>query len=171
MNRSFEKHSDYIELLMSNREYLYRYILAMVPHAADAEDLLQETCKLIWQKFEEYQEGTSFKNWAITIARYNVLAYYRSTQRNRVKFSSQAIEAISEHLAECQDDITREMSTLKDCISKLTEKDRHLIQMRYIQDVPTKQLAVQLGRPLSSVYAVLARIHRMLVDCVQQNSA
>ena len=171
MKQPFDKHSRYIELLMGNRDSIYRYILAMVPRAADAEDILQEISKLIWQKFEEYEEGTSFKNWAITIARYKVLEYYRSKQRNKVKFSSQTIEAISDYLTEYKDDNDKELHILKKCISKLTDKDRELIQQKYTQSITTKQLAIQFGRSVSGLYSTLARIHRMLVDCVQRHLA
>lgn len=173
MKRGFDKHSKYIELLMSNRNTIYRFILAMVPNAVDAEDILQETSKLIWQKFEDYETGTSFKNWAITIARYKVLEYYRSKQRNKVAFSSQTIEAISDYLSENKDKENQgeKLRTLKKCISKLTDKDRELIQQKYTQSITTKQLAIQYGRSVSGLYSTLARIHKMLVDCVHQHLA
>ena len=171
MKQPFDKHSIYIELLMGNRDSIYRYILAMVPHAVDAEDILQETSKLIWQKFDDYETGTNFKNWATAIARYKVLEYYRSKQRNRVKFSSQTIDAISDYLSEHKDDNNKELDILKKCILKLTNKDRELIQQKYTQNITTKQLAIQFGRSVSGLYSTLARIHRMLVDCVHQHLA
>lgn len=172
MNQASDKHSLYIELLLGNRDPIYRYILAMVPHAADAEDILQEASKLIWQKFEDYEVGTSFKNWALTIAHYKVLDYYRSKQRNKVKFSSQTIHAISDYLTEHKkDDDDSELNILKGCMSKLAEKDRELIRQKYTQRITTKQLAVQFGRSVSGLYDTLARIHRMLVDCVHRELA
>jgi hypothetical protein len=43
----------------------------MVPYAAEADDIFQETAATIWEKFSEYEQGTDFKNWALTIARFN----------------------------------------------------------------------------------------------------
>jgi RNA polymerase sigma-70 factor (ECF subfamily) len=165
-----DKHSQYIDFLMGNRNSISRFILTMVPHADDAEDILQETCKLIWQKFEDYKEGTSFKNWALTIARYKVLEYYRSSQRNKVKFSSQTIDAISGYLtAHTDEDEEKGKAILKRCLSKLAVKDRELIKQKYAQKITTKELAIQFGRSVSGLYGTLERIHRMLVDCVQKN--
>jgi RNA polymerase sigma-70 factor (ECF subfamily) len=171
MSLQDDKHSQYIEFLMGNRNSICGFILTMVPHADDAEDILQDTCKLIWQKFEDYKEGTSFKSWALTIARYKVLEYYRSKQRNKVKFSSQTIDAVSSYLTEHKDDDEdRERDLLKRCLSKLAVKDRELIQQKYAQKITTKELAIQFGRSVSGLYGTLERIHRMLVDCVQKNA-
>jgi len=164
-----EKHSMYIALLLSNRESIFRFIVSMVPNVDDAEDLLQETSKLIWQKFDDYEKGTSFRNWAITIARYEVLGYYRSKQRNRVKFSSQTIDAISDCLSKQKGDGDRDLDALNRCVAKLSDKDRDLLEHKYAQKITTKQLAIQFGRSISGLYSTLARIHTLLVDCMQQN--
>ena len=83
----------------------------------------------------------------------------------------QTIEAISDYLTENKDDNDKELHILKKCISKLTDKDRELIQQKYTQSITTKQLAIQFGRSVSGLYSTLARIHRMLVDCVQRHLA
>lgn len=164
-----DRHAEYIELLMSNMNAIYRYVVTMVPHAEDSEDILQETSKLIWVKFEDFQQGTDFKNWALTIARYKVLSYYRSKQQNKVKFSSQTIDAISDFLEEREEDKDEGIKFLQECLSRLTVNDRKLIQQKYNQKITTKQLAIQIGRPVSGLYSTLARIQRLLVDCVQRS--
>ncbi len=167
--RENDRHAQYIELLMGNMDSIYRYIIAMVPRSADADDILQETSKLIWEKFEDYKTGTNFKNWALTIARYKILNYYRSNQRNKVKFSSQTIDAISDYLAAHKESDDKDLELLQECLSKLTDKDRTLIQQKYAQKITTKQLAIQFGRSVSGLYGTLARIQRALVDCVQRS--
>lgn len=162
-------HAEYIELLMSHMNSIYRYIVTMVPNAADSEDILQETSKLIWVKFKDYRQGTDFKNWALTIARFKVLSYYRSRQQNRINFSSQTLDAISDYLETHEDNTDEELQLLRNCVSRLTARDRTLIQQKYTQKVTTKQLALQLGRPVAGLYSTLARIQKVLVDCVRRN--
>lgn len=164
-------HAEYIELLMSHMNSIYRYIVTMVPNAADSEDILQETSKLIWVKFKDYQRNTDFRNWALTIARYKVLSYYRSRQQNKINFSSQTLDAISEYLHTHDDNRDEELTLLRHCMARLTARDRTLIQQKYTHKVTTKQLAHQLGRPVAGLYSTLARIQKVLVDCVRRSLA
>ena len=164
-------HEEYVELLMGNMNSIYQYIVTHVPHASDSEDILQETSKTIWAKFSNYDRGTSFKNWAITIARYKILSYYRNKKRSKVKFSSRTLEAIEDYLEERKENDGHEQEVLKKCLSKLPIKDRKLIQMKYSQKITTKSLAIQIGRSVSGLYSSLARIQKVLVDCTQKNMA
>ena len=42
---------------------LYQYILALVTHPADAEDVLQEANRVAWEKSDDYQPGSNFSAW------------------------------------------------------------------------------------------------------------
>lgn len=48
---------------------LRAYALIMVPHGADADDLVQDTLERAWKARGQYQPGTSMKAWLFTILR------------------------------------------------------------------------------------------------------
>ena len=54
---------DCISLLMKNINSIYTYIVIMVPHSSEADDIFQETAATIWEKFSDYKPGTEFRNW------------------------------------------------------------------------------------------------------------
>ena len=74
---------------------LYAYILTLLPDLDAANDILQETNLIIWRKWREYSEGTSFHAWVCRIAYYAVLAYRRDSVRDRHLFEEELIGEIA----------------------------------------------------------------------------
>ena len=50
----------FVQLYARHQQYLFSYVLALVPKWADAENVAESTQLVLWRKFEQYQEGTSF---------------------------------------------------------------------------------------------------------------
>ncbi len=45
---------DFIRLLLANERRIYAFILSMLPDLTDAEDVLQETSLVLWEKLDQY---------------------------------------------------------------------------------------------------------------------
>lgn len=146
---------------------IYGFIRSLVPRREDAEEVLQETASVVWQKFGDFQPETNFLAWAQAIAKNKVLHYRRRQGRELLVFGEQFIESIA---AETDDDAER-LSDLHDalaaCLGKLSANDRELFMNRYQTNSTTKSLAERLGRPATTIYSALQRIRTALVDCVQ----
>ena len=48
---------------VQNQRRIYGLILALVPNGPDADDIPQETCAVLWQKFDEFDPGTNWADW------------------------------------------------------------------------------------------------------------
>ncbi len=68
---------EFVRLLMANERRLLAYILTLLPHVADAQDVLQETSIVLWRKFGEYRPGSDFTAWAYRVA-HNMVRNYRA---------------------------------------------------------------------------------------------
>ena len=77
--------SDFVELLTSHQARLYGYILSLVFSPTDADDVLQETNRVLWQKSTSFERGTNFAAWVFRIAFYQVQAYRRRRQREKLE--------------------------------------------------------------------------------------
>jgi RNA polymerase sigma-70 factor (ECF subfamily) len=163
--------SDFISLLMGNMNSIYTYIVIMVPHTAEADDIFQETATTLWEKFSDYEPGTDFRAWALAIARFKVLKYFDAQKNKKVLFSSDTLATLSERLAGGEPDEREEIEILRRCVDKLEKRGRELIVMKYTRKISTKELATQLNRSVSGLYDTLSRIHASLVDCVRRNLA
>src|SRR5690606_34393882 len=88
--------SEFARLLLESRKRLHAFILTLVPHWDDAEELEQRTAIILWQKFGEYVPGTNFLTWACQVARWEINNYRRTKGRSRLYFSNELMTALAE---------------------------------------------------------------------------
>ena len=82
-------------------------------------------------------------------------------------------EGLSEELLatlaeEWPDAVDRRQQALALCMEEVTPNNRELLRLRYFERRPCLEVAAVMGRKLESVYQALARIHRVLGDCVRE---
>ncbi|MBA4032115.1 MAG: RNA polymerase subunit sigma [Planctomyces sp.] len=163
--------AEFIQLFTKSQRRLYLYILTQVPHPVEAEEVLQEANVIVWSKAAQFQAGTNFFAWACQIAHYEILKYRSRQKRTKLRFSDEFIEQVAVEAVEQADELESRRMALKQCLGKLRDKDRELIESRYAPGERGKDLADQIGRPANSVYQSLGRIRRTLLECIQRQLA
>jgi RNA polymerase sigma-70 factor (ECF subfamily) len=154
---------------MRHERQIFAYIYTLLPNRHDAEDILQETCLTIYDKFAEFVPGTDFLAWAMRIAWWKVRAARQKFARSKVVFSDEVMEAVA-HTAEEMVEETAAMHTaLSSCLQKLNERDRRMILTRYEREGGVERAALVSGRSLQAAYKALMRIKQVLHDCVLNN--
>jgi RNA polymerase sigma-70 factor (ECF subfamily) len=153
---------------MASQNQIYTYILMAVHNINDADDLMQETATVLWEKFDEFEEGRNFTAWGIGIARNKILAYLRDHSKTRAQFEDDMHDKIIEHAQSVVDEKEDRMKAIKKCLGKLDDKDRKLISMRYDQNITIKKMSQLVGRSVNGLYKTMARIHNALQNCVQR---
>jgi RNA polymerase sigma-70 factor (ECF subfamily) len=68
-------------LLVPQLEAGYRFAVQLTRNEADAEDLLQEACRLAYEKFHLFERGTHFKAWFFQIIRHRHIDLLRRKAR------------------------------------------------------------------------------------------
>src|SRR5205807_7021283 len=58
----------FLSLFLRSEREVYRYVAALVPNVADAEDIVQETALSLWEKFDAYDPSHPFTPWACRFA-------------------------------------------------------------------------------------------------------
>ena len=170
MSRS-ERHERFAELLQAHHTQLFGYLYAMVQSVSDAEDLFQETSVVLWSKFAEYQEGTSFFSWAKATARYKLLNFLRSQERRR-QFSAELQSRLSNVFDELDSRVLQaRLEALQECKERLSEDDRQLLEACYGSELSFRQTASQLGKSPKSVYNAMGRIRGVLMKCIEDKIA
>lgn len=71
----------FMALYSSHQRRLYLYTTTLLPAASDADDIFQEANLVLWQKFDQYEDGTNFFAWACKIIRYKVLQHREKKAR------------------------------------------------------------------------------------------
>ena len=169
MESDYQKRNElFVELFSSNYSRIMSFIYTLAPNTSDAEDIMQETAKVVWEKFDEFEVGTNFVSWAVTIAKYQVLSY-RTRYNAKVPLNSSLIETLSQ---EAKDPISgghARLDALRKCIQLLTQKDRNLIRCRFEKQMTANILSKQIGVAMNTIYRNESRILSLLMNCVRKH--
>ncbi|HIG31815.1 MAG TPA: sigma-70 family RNA polymerase sigma factor [Verrucomicrobiales bacterium] len=163
-----DRTEEFICLLARYERQVSTYVMVMVPHVADAEDIIQEAKLVMWRHFSKFKAGTSFLAWARKIAFHQVLAFRKRKQRDRLQFSEEFLTVIAEEAENASDYLEKRRRTLTDCIEKLQGQHREIIQLRYHQGLGVEAIADRVDRTEGALYRVLSRIRQMLHSCVSR---
>jgi RNA polymerase sigma-70 factor, ECF subfamily len=162
-----ERHEMFSELLTMHQGQLHGYILALVRNRADADDLFQTTCLVLWRKFDTFRPGSSFFAWARRTAELEVRNFLKRNRSLLVPFSEELLDALAAtdpHLH--SDAVDAYLASLRRCIDKLRPEDQRLLDFCYTDDLSVQQIAEQTARSRQSVGKSLLRIRRELLRCV-----
>jgi RNA polymerase sigma-70 factor, ECF subfamily len=157
----------FAELLRVHHTQLFAYLWALVRDANDADDLYQQTSLVLWRKFGEYQQGTSFFSWAVATARYEVLNFLR-IRKHRRQFNADLQTRLNRTFGDLDAGLLQvRLDSLQECKEKLREEDRRLLEVCYGNAISFRETAQQLGRSPKSVYDSLRRIRALLMECIK----
>lgn len=95
--------AEFIKLLTSHQVRLRAFALSLVPHWADAEEVLQEANLIMWKKFDQFKLGTSFFSWSCKIIHLTAKDFRKRQGRSKLRFSDDFLDVIAEqteHLEE-----------------------------------------------------------------------
>jgi RNA polymerase sigma-70 factor, ECF subfamily len=159
---------EFVRLFTKDGRWIFSYILMLVPNKADAEEIFQETNITLWQKFDDFMPGSSFRAWATQVAHFKVL-HYREKKKNRpVLLDDATLDAVGGTAASLTDRLDDLHWALDKCREKLDANDRELLDRRYEPGATTQSVADRLGRSPRAVYRALDRIHLALYGCIRQ---
>jgi RNA polymerase sigma-70 factor, ECF subfamily len=166
-----ERQNLFTELIIRHQSELYGYIYAVVKNWGDTDDLFQSVCLLLWSKFESFQPGTSFFAWARQTAKIKVSNFLRH-KHSLHPVNDNLINILTDIPVEPQNDgVEPYLVVLRQCREKLSAADDELLQLRYVEELGTGEIADRLQRFQSNVCRSLNRIRRQLFECIQMELA
>lgn len=147
---------------------LLRYVLSLLPHRAQAEDVVQETARALWKKSADYNPEQPFWPWAKKFAYFEVLRHRKRRAIRSKYFSDTLVETLAEEHDENEPILEEKRVILAQCMSKLDGKARELVQQRYGRQQTLDAIAREQGRSANSLYLMMHRIRKKLIDCVNR---
>lgn len=170
MNKE-DRQSLFSELLTRHQSELYGYIFAVVRDWGDADDLYQSVCLILWSKFESFRPGSSFFAWARQTAKITVSNHLKR-KHSQTSVGERLLDILTDAAIEGQDDDAEPyLAALRQCKTKLSVADEELLDLHYVDDLGSRQIAAQLQRPQQSVCRSLNRIRNWLLECVRMELA
>jgi RNA polymerase sigma-70 factor, ECF subfamily len=150
---------------------LRAFVRALVPTWDDTEEVVQQTCVVLWRKYDEFEPGTDFLSWAFTVARFEALKYRRTRARDRHVFSEELIAMLADEGGAESARRESERRALEGCIQKLAPHQRELIERCYGGTSTIREAAESLQRSATGLYKALDRVRSALLACIEQTLA
>jgi RNA polymerase sigma-70 factor (ECF subfamily) len=168
---SGDRMAEFVELYSRYYPRLQFYLMALLPSANDAADVLQESSLILWKKFDSYKSGTNFYAWACKIARLQTLKHRGRMGRCARLLDDAVLEQVSAEVLREEIDPTAALEALAYCLERLSERNRSLIRRRYQPDVTVHELADEVGCSANALSKLLGKVRRALLQCVERRLA
>lgn len=167
-------------LMESTYRKVYNMAYRLTGNRADAEDLTQEAYYRAFRSFEDYEGDRPFENWIFRIVTRLFLDLLRN-RRRRVKVVS--YDAPLQHSGdeglyfETADDkpdpeeLLLENTYSEDLqrvLQSLSAEQRTLVTLADVEEMPYKEIADLLGKPVGTIRSRLHRTHKLIRSRLEQ---
>lgn len=163
------REAEFLRGLAGSYRDIFISILSIVGNHADAEDVLQEVSIVLWQRFDEFEPGTSFRKWACAFA-FNMARFHVRQRRRhqRVGLSDEALKMLTQDQMGSGELFELRRELLRKCLARLKPRDRQFLMDCYGSRTTLAGYAKAEEIPIATVYTRLKRIRAMLVGCVNR---
>ena len=158
------------ELLRGVHRHLFTFLHLLGIPPNDIEEVAQDVVVQMHRSIGRYSRKHAFLPWLRSIARHVTANYWRTHRAEERKIRAFQRYLESRVGAQPQDLPQWEVppAVLEDCMSKLQEKHRELVTLRYHHGYDSARIAGALGLQAPAVRQSLARIRDILKACVEK---
>jgi RNA polymerase sigma-70 factor (ECF subfamily) len=146
--------------------YLLRFVLTLVPNRIEAEDVVQETARCLWQKIDDYNPALPFWPWARKFAYFEVLKHRKARALEGRLFSDELVERLADEREAHADVLEQRRQALASCLARLEAASRRLVLDRYGGDLSVAEIARRESKSVNAISLMLHRIRQKLLECV-----
>ena len=146
-------------LLADFRGDLWGFLVNRVKTHQDAEDLYQDICMKVHQNLHKLQEPEKFRSWLFSIALNSVRSFFRKKPRFSLVDSEEALEneRVQDPDARQTMEQKEHLLLLRRCIHDLPERDREVLLLNTMAEMPLQEVADHLEMNLNTVKTILRR--------------
>lgn len=156
-------------LYEAHSEALWRFVRSRLRDEFEANDIVHETMLTVWRSAERYQGRSSLRSWMFSIARNKVVDHLRKHGRVDLKEADDSVadEAPTPDLVVAA---AQDAERLRDCISKLGERQRAAIHLSYFEDLSYLEIAEIEQIPAGTVKSRIFHAKQLLMRCLTKGS-
>ena len=130
-----------------------------------AEECLRELKQVAVKRRNSFTDEMTIPSWCRRTIRFEVLARFGYTGETPFPLSEECLDLIDSAWHDYPDDtIPCGARRLASWAEKLLPSARRIVALRYAQKLSTQKVARILNRKTTTIYAMLARIHRRLSE-------
>ena len=156
----------FLSLFLRSEREVFRYVAALVPNVADAEDIVQQTALSLWEKFDSYDPAQPFTPWACRFALNKTRQWIERRQRWQALLEKGLAEELALRREELRPEIELRLNHLEGCLGQLPEEQRSLVEGYYYRRDGIEKLAENSSRTVAATYKILQRVRQALQVCI-----
>ena len=171
----------YAELMERYRSSIYHMMLKMVNNREDADDLTLEAFGKAFAKLPSYAPRYAFSTWLFKIAINNGIDHIRKKRLHLLSIDDPVEPNSDQDYANSLRSMTldpeqqfirhQRVKLMRNVISKLSNKYRLMIELRFFEELSYDEIAKELSIPLGTVKAQLFRAKEILYNMLQKPGA
>src|SRR5688500_7532429 len=166
-NEQSASQQQFLSLFLRSEREIFRYVAALIPNVADAEDIVQQTAVALWEKFNAYDPAQPFTPWACRFALNKARQWIERRQRWQALLEGGLAEELAQRREELRPELECQLKHLEGCLGKLPEDQRSLVEGYYYHRSGIEKVAGSSGRTVEATYKALQRIRIALQICIE----
>src|SRR4051812_15710293 len=136
----------FLSLFLRSEKEIFRYVAALVPNTADAEDIVQQAALALWEKFDAYDPALPFTPWACRFALNKAKQWIERRQRWQALLERGVADELARRREELRPELEVRLRHLETCVGNLPADQRSLVEGYYYGRKGVEELAEQSGR-------------------------
>ncbi len=150
---------------------IYRFVLLKVSYREEAEDLTHQAFLKAWENISQYNfQGYSLGTWLYQIARNLTVDYYREGRRSKETSLENSEIDLMDDKASTEETVERnlEWQKLSVAIKQLKEVEQEVVIMRFVDDLPLKEVSRVIGKSEGAVKLIQHRAINRLKEILEK---
>lgn len=150
----------WMKLIEPHRSDLWGYLVNHVPNHADAEDLYQDVNMKVMGNLGNLKDPSRLRSWLFSIAMNSVRSFFRKKRPVAIEETRDSMVPVWSGKTETpieQLEKRERINLMKHCIKQLPDRDRDVLLLDVMAEMPQKEIAEELGLNINTVKTITRR--------------
>ena len=155
-------------LFARHQTRVHRFVLTLVGNGAQAEDLISDVFLDVWRQAGRFEGRSSVTTWLLSIARFKALSGLR--KRREAPLDDTFAETIRDEADTPETQLQKKgkSTVLRQCLMKLSQDHREVIDLVYYHERSVDETAAILGIPGATVKTRMFYARQKLSELLRQ---
>lgn len=142
---------------------------------SEADEVAQEVFVQVYRGLSGFRGDSSLRKWILGITQNQIRLHIRNETRRRRRSAMMLPPDLLDPQAAVQDvdpfqteSAESELDALQDCLTRLGERQRWLVESFYFRKQTAEFLATEMSLTAGAVRMMLMRIRKQLAECVRR---
>lgn len=168
MNSPSREAKEFLHRFLAVNKRLQAYTLALVPNSIDADEVFQQTCLALWEKWSEFDPDRDFLPWAFGVARIEAKRFQARRGREWASLGDEAALVLARSVERSGSQLEERLSALQICLKQLSQEHQSLLRIYYAGTKKLNELARERNMTPNALSLRLKRLRELLHECVDR---